>query len=83
MANSQTFIKSTVGGVEVPSVAIGESPCVMMMMMVKSCERRPETAAGTWSWGEKKWGYKPEMLPDIKSAWHACNQAGMTFYDTA
>ncbi|KAK8864381.1 hypothetical protein IAR55_001629 [Kwoniella newhampshirensis] len=43
----------------------------------------PPMAIGTWSWGDKLWGYKPEDLGDIKAAWHASLAAGLTFYDTA
>ncbi|WWC89379.1 uncharacterized protein L201_004302 [Kwoniella dendrophila CBS 6074] len=43
----------------------------------------PALAIGTWSWGDKTWGYKPEQLPDIKQAWHTSIKEGLTFYDTA
>ncbi|OCF74668.1 auxin-induced protein [Kwoniella mangroviensis CBS 8886] len=43
----------------------------------------PAMAIGTWSWGDKTWGYKPEQLPDIKEAWKTSVKAGLTFYDTA
>nr|XP_018263128.1 auxin-induced protein [Kwoniella dejecticola CBS 10117]OBR85286.1 auxin-induced protein [Kwoniella dejecticola CBS 10117] len=43
----------------------------------------PAMAIGTWSWGDKTWGYKPELLPDIKEAFKTSVKAGLTFYDTA
>ncbi|KAK4686227.1 hypothetical protein P7C73_g3905, partial [Tremellales sp. Uapishka_1] len=44
----------------------------------------PAMAIGTWSWGDSTWNYKAEAdLPRIKEAWKACNDVGLTFYDTA
>ncbi|ORY34033.1 NADP-dependent oxidoreductase domain-containing protein [Naematelia encephala] len=43
----------------------------------------PAMAIGTWSWGDKKWGYKEEDYAKVVTAWKACNSVGLTFYDTA
>nr|XP_019010908.1 auxin-induced protein [Kwoniella pini CBS 10737]OCF49689.1 auxin-induced protein [Kwoniella pini CBS 10737] len=43
----------------------------------------PAMAIGTWSWGDKTWGYTSEMLPDIKEAFKTSVKEGLTFYDTA
>lgn len=45
--------------------------------------RVPAISLGTWSWGDKTWGYKPEDLPQIREAWFACLEAGYPFFDTA
>jgi len=45
--------------------------------------RVPAISLGTWSWGDKQWGYKPEDFPKIKEAWFACLEAGYPFFDTA
>ncbi|WVQ82343.1 hypothetical protein IAT38_004471 [Cryptococcus sp. DSM 104549] len=43
----------------------------------------PPMAIGTWAWGDKTWGYKPEDLENIRGAWQTCLKEGMTFFDTA
>jgi diketogulonate reductase-like aldo/keto reductase len=45
--------------------------------------RVPAISLGTWSWGDKTWGYKPEDLPQVREAWFACLEAGYPFFDTA
>ncbi|KAG0075126.1 hypothetical protein BGZ93_004659 [Podila epicladia] len=42
-------------------------------------------AIGTWSWGDAKWGYKPEMFGDIAATWDALQDdiSGINFFDTA
>ncbi|KAF9584939.1 hypothetical protein BGW38_004579 [Lunasporangiospora selenospora] len=42
-------------------------------------------AIGTWAWGDSTWGYKPEMLDDIKATWDALQDesVGINFFDTA
>jgi aryl-alcohol dehydrogenase-like predicted oxidoreductase len=45
--------------------------------------RVPAISLGTWSWGDKTWGYKPEDFPQIKEAWFACLESGYPFFDTA
>ncbi|KIR67201.1 auxin-induced protein [Cryptococcus bacillisporus CA1873] len=43
----------------------------------------PPMAIGTWSWGDKTWGYEPKDFENVKEAWCASMRAGLTFFDTA
>lgn len=45
--------------------------------------RVPAISLGTWSWGDKTWGYQPEDLDKIREAWFACLEDGYPFFDTA
>ncbi|KAF9914360.1 hypothetical protein BX616_008451 [Lobosporangium transversale] len=42
-------------------------------------------AIGTWSWGDSKWGYTPEMFKDIAATWDTLQdtEVGINFFDTA
>jgi aryl-alcohol dehydrogenase-like predicted oxidoreductase len=41
--------------------------------------------AGTWAWGSRSgpWKEDPDGENNVRSAWEACNNVGLTFYDTA
>ncbi|KAL7421887.1 hypothetical protein Q5752_003659 [Cryptotrichosporon argae] len=43
----------------------------------------PPLAIGTWSWGDATWDHRADDFAAIKAAWEACNEHGLTFYDTA
>lgn len=72
--------QATIAGVQVPPMAIGE---YLDLRNIGLDFRWPTISLGTWSWGDKTWGYEPKDFENVKAAWSASVGAGLTFFDTA